>query len=89
MEFVDSIEAPKTIPCGFSSDGAIVLQLITAEEDKRTPPKYGDFLEKHIQKASRVHIQNAGHIAPMEKPDEVNKAMREFLNNVGPLKSAI
>ena len=177
VEFIESIEAPKPVPCGFSFGGAIVLQLlldyhrrfqtgilvdtgaklkvlpaffdqiendyagfveticnyaasdksapeviqpfredmqtcrpsvtyadyvacdgfdviehlseiqvpvlvVTAEDDKLTPPKYGDFLEKHIQKAFRANIKKAGHIAPMEKPDEVNKAIFEFLNKV-------
>lgn len=57
--------------------------VVTAEDDQVTPPKYGDFMEKSIAKASRIHIQQAGHIATMEKPDEVNKAIVEFLDGAG------
>jgi pimeloyl-ACP methyl ester carboxylesterase len=58
---------------------AVPVLVITAEDDKLTPPKYGDFLEKNIKHASRTHLMDAGHIVPMEKPDEVNAAMLEFL----------
>lgn len=57
--------------------------VVTAEDDQVTPPKYGDFLEKAISKASRIHLIDAGHIVPMEKPEEVNKAIIEFLERTG------
>jgi pimeloyl-ACP methyl ester carboxylesterase len=69
MERLPSIQAP--------------VLVITSEEDKLTPPKYGIFLEETIPSASRVHIQDAGHLAPAEKPDEVNRAILDFLGNAG------
>ena len=57
--------------------------VVTAEEDKLTPPKFGEFLEKQIKNASRVHILDAGHIVPLEKPDEVNKTIMQFLDQTG------
>lgn len=57
--------------------------VVTAEDDQMTPPKYGDFMEKSLAKASRIHIKEAGHIAAMEKPDEINKAIVEFLDGAG------
>jgi len=66
MDEVASIEAP--------------VLVINAEEDQLTPPKYGDFLEKQLQKVHRVHISEAGHLVPMEKPDQVNRAILEFLD---------
>jgi pimeloyl-ACP methyl ester carboxylesterase len=57
--------------------------VVTAEDDLVTPPKYGDFLETSIAKASRVHILEAGHIVTMEKPEEVNRAITEFLDRTG------
>jgi len=69
MERLPSIEVP--------------VLVITSEEDKLTPPKYGVFLEEKIKRASRVHIQDAGHLAPAEKPDEVNTAIAAFLDRTG------
>jgi pimeloyl-ACP methyl ester carboxylesterase len=65
--------------------GSITLPVlvVTAENDQVTPPKYGEFLETSIAKASRVHIMEAGHILPIEKPEEVNRAIVEFLDRTG------
>jgi len=58
----------------------VPVLVINAEDDRLTPPKYGDFLERQIPNTYRVHISEAGHLAPIEKPDEVNRAIREFLD---------
>ena len=63
---------------GLSSIKVPVL-IITSEDDKLTPAKYGEFLEENIQKAQRVHLMDAGHIVSVERPDEVNKAIQTFL----------
>ena len=69
MERLPSIEAP--------------VLVITSEEDKLTPPKYGIFLEEKIRNASRVHIRDAGHLVPAEKPEELNQAILAFLDRTG------
>jgi pimeloyl-ACP methyl ester carboxylesterase len=61
----------------------VPVLIISAEDDKLTPPKYGEFLESGIPDATRAHIMEAGHIAPMEKPKEVNRAIIEFLDRHG------
>jgi pimeloyl-ACP methyl ester carboxylesterase len=58
----------------------VPVLVITAEEDRLTPTKYGIFLEEKIAKASRVHIQDAGHLVPAEKPEEINMAIEDFLD---------
>jgi pimeloyl-ACP methyl ester carboxylesterase len=62
---------------------AVPVLVITAEDDQLTPPKYGDFLEKNIKHAVRIHLMDGGHIVPMEKPADVNAAMLEFLEREG------
>lgn len=56
--------------------------VVTAEEDKLTPPKFGEFIEKRIRTASRVHIADAGHLVPMEKPEETNQAILRFIDEI-------
>jgi pimeloyl-ACP methyl ester carboxylesterase len=58
----------------------VPVMVISAQSDKLTPPKYADFLESAIPNTTRAHILDAGHIAPMEKPQEVNQAIIEFLD---------
>ena len=58
--------------------------VITGEEDRLTPPEFGEVLEKGIGTASRVHITGAGHLVPMEKPDESSQAILKFLGVTEP-----
>jgi pimeloyl-ACP methyl ester carboxylesterase len=53
--------------------------VLSAEHDLSTPPKYGYWLAEHIINAEHVHITNAGHFSPLEKADEINEAIRQFL----------
>jgi len=62
---------------------SVPVLVISAEDDKLTPAEYARFLEDGIPNAARKHIHDAGHIAPMEKPQEVNQAMIDFLDHYG------
>jgi len=53
--------------------------IVSAEDDRLTPPKYSDYLEKHIRGSRRVHIQDAGHLVPIEKPAALNQALTAFI----------
>jgi pimeloyl-ACP methyl ester carboxylesterase len=56
--------------------------IISGEDDKLTPPKYGQFLERRIKNAERVHLMDAAHLSPLEKPAEVNQAITDFLTRL-------
>jgi pimeloyl-ACP methyl ester carboxylesterase len=58
----------------------VPVLVVSAEEDKLTPPKYADFLESAIPHTVRSNISGAGHIAPLEKPQALNKAIIDFLD---------
>lgn len=53
--------------------------VVSAEDDQLTPTKYGEFLKNNLPEASGAHIMDAGHILPMEKPEEFNEAIKNFL----------
>lgn len=57
----------------------VPVLVLTANDDNITPFKYGTFLEKNIQNAKLVNIEDAGHLSPIEKPHKVNKAIHDFL----------
>ena len=59
---------------------AAPVLVITGKEDRLTPPEFGEFLESRIQSASRIDIADAGHLVPMEKPEETNQAIMGFLD---------
>jgi len=57
--------------------------VVTGEDDLLTPPKFGQYLADKIKGALRAHIKDAGHLAPIEKPEGVNRAILEFLERAG------
>ena len=57
----------------------VPVLVVSADDDRLTPPKYSDFLEKNIPRTSRAHIRDAGHLAPLEQPAHMNAAITGFL----------
>jgi len=47
------------------------------------PPGQSEEMHKGIRGSTISMIAGAGHIAPMEKPHEVSKAIRQFLVMLG------
>ncbi|MFO7708330.1 MAG: alpha/beta fold hydrolase [Desulfobacterales bacterium] len=62
---------------------SVPVLVVSAEDDQLTPPKYAEFLAQRIASATRAHIPEAGHFAPIEKPLEVNAAISRFLDANG------
>lgn len=56
--------------------------VFSASEDRLTPPKYSDYLEKNIPGAVRAKVKGAGHMVPVEKPAAVTSAIVDFLDGL-------
>jgi pimeloyl-ACP methyl ester carboxylesterase len=56
--------------------------VICAADDQLTPPKYAQFLRDRIAGARLALIPGAGHYVQLERPEEINAALREFLTTV-------
>jgi pimeloyl-ACP methyl ester carboxylesterase len=65
MDRVGNIRAPILVVCG--------------SDDLLTPPKYAHFLAEKITGARVEIIDGAGHMVMIEKPDEFNRSVMEFL----------
>jgi 3-oxoadipate enol-lactonase len=57
--------------------------IIAGEMDVLVPPGQAEEMHKGIRGSTVSMIAGAGHIAPMEKPHEVSKAIRHFLAALG------
>jgi len=68
MDKIYQIKTPTLVICG--------------SEDEMTPVKYSQYLATKIDGARLVIIEGGTHLAFMEKPDEVNQAIEEFLENL-------
>jgi len=60
--------------------------VLTAEEDKLSPKKYGEFIADNIKGSVHVNIFNAGHFSPVEQPEKVNEAILNFIMSYCPVK---
>ncbi len=56
--------------------------VLTATDDVLTPAKYGRHMGEKIVGATIHSIEEAGHLSPLEKPDQVNRAIRHFLQQL-------
>lgn len=54
--------------------------IIVGEQDAITPPAMAQAMHENIPRSQLVTIPGAGHVSSMEKPDEVTRAIREFLD---------
>ncbi len=70
MDRLDSINVP--------------VLIITGRDDKLTPAKYGIYLNDNISDSRIVNIIDCGHLSPLEKPEEVNPAIRKFIGEIDP-----
>jgi 3-oxoadipate enol-lactonase len=56
--------------------------VVVGDEDTNTPVKYGEYLQHNISGAELAIITEAGHLTLLEKPEEVNRIIRDFLQHV-------
>jgi pimeloyl-ACP methyl ester carboxylesterase len=68
-------------PTAFESLSSIQLPVLVIEGDKDLPfiSVASEYLEKNIAGAKRVVIKDVAHMLNMEKPQELNKIMLDFL----------
>jgi pimeloyl-ACP methyl ester carboxylesterase len=56
--------------------------LICGEEDKLTPPDVMQSMDDKIKNSKMIVIEGAGHIAPVERPEIINKEILKFLSGL-------
>ena len=60
--------------------------ILCGSKDVMTPVKYSRYLSEKISGARLVIVTGATHDVSLEKPDEVNKAIEEFLKSLNRVK---
>lgn len=56
--------------------------IMVGDQDKATVPAKSEFIHRNIPQSILVYIINAGHSSSIEEPEQVNKAMDDFLKNL-------
>jgi 3-oxoadipate enol-lactonase len=65
---------------GMLASVAMPVLIVVGEQDAITPPAVAEAMKKEMPHARVAVIPGAAHMAVMEKGDEVNRAMRQFLD---------
>jgi pimeloyl-ACP methyl ester carboxylesterase len=68
MGHVAEVRAPTLIICG--------------RQDRMTPVKYSEFLASKVPGAQIVLIEGAGHYVMLERPEQVNRALVDWVRTV-------
>jgi pimeloyl-ACP methyl ester carboxylesterase len=55
---------------------------LVGAQDRRTPPKYSEYLHSNIKGSCLEVVEAAGHMLPLEQPEEYNRRLSEFLSAV-------
>ena len=55
-----------------------VLALV-GEDDVLTPPRHAEQIARHAKRGQLVVLENAGHAAPIERPQDVARIIHNFL----------
>lgn len=58
---------------------SIPALMIAGTSDSLTPPKYAEYLAAQIPQSELLILEGAGHVLPMERADEVSRAICTFL----------
>lgn len=58
----------------------VPTRVICGSEDKMTPLKLSEYLVDNLPNASLSLVEGAGHMVMLEKPEEVSKDIRAFLD---------
>ncbi|MCZ6484656.1 MAG: alpha/beta hydrolase [Acidobacteria bacterium] len=56
--------------------------ILCGDEDHITPARYSKRLQQEIPGSTLMLVQKAGHMLPLESPDRVNTAIRDFIRKV-------
>ncbi len=56
--------------------------IVVGRYDKLTPLKYSQFLNEKIKNSELYVVDNAGHMVMLEKPEEFNKILKNFIERL-------
>ena len=62
----------------------VPVLVVAGEDDGLIPPSESDAMVEALPNARLVRIPGAGHLVPLERPDELAAALRSFLAEVPP-----
>ncbi|HJS00153.1 MAG TPA: alpha/beta fold hydrolase [Flavobacterium sp.] len=74
--------AERSDSCSILKDIKIPTLIICGKDDITTPLAQSELMYKQIKGSSLKIIDNAAHVSNLEQPDEFNKHLQDFLDNL-------
>ena len=68
----------------FLEDVLVPTLILVGSEDQLTPPKEAETLRREIRGSRLEVIENASHLSNVERPEEFNRALKTFLDELQP-----
>jgi pimeloyl-ACP methyl ester carboxylesterase len=65
--------------CSLLSTTNLPVLIVVGNDDSITPPEIARQMHEKIPDSDMYIIENAGHLSPMEQPDEFNRILKPFL----------
>ena len=56
--------------------------VVSGKEDHTLPPIHSQRIAEHLPGARHVEISGAAHLVPLERPDEANSLILDFLKQL-------
>ncbi len=67
--------------CSLLSTTNLPVLIIVGADDKLTPPEIARHMDEKIPDSDMFIIENAGHLSPLEQPEEFNGLLNTFLTD--------
>jgi pimeloyl-ACP methyl ester carboxylesterase len=61
----------------------IPVLVLVGDKDVLTPPEHSEAIAEALPEAAHVVVPDSGHMVILERPDEVNRQLRELIRRAG------
>jgi pimeloyl-ACP methyl ester carboxylesterase len=87
-EFVDAVSLMQRTQPSYSADDLarirVPVRIVQAEHDEFIRPDHAAYLAKRLPNATLSILPGVSHFAPLQRPEQFNAAVRDFLAAIGP-----
>jgi pimeloyl-ACP methyl ester carboxylesterase len=87
-EFVDAVSLMQRTQPNYSADDlariSVPVRIVQAERDEFIKPDHAAYLAKTLPNATLSFLPGVSHFAPLQRPEQFNAAVRDFLTTIRP-----
>ena len=85
-DFVEAVSLMQQTQPNYAADDlakiTVPVAIVQSEHDEFIKPEHAEYLAKSIPNAQMIVLNGVSHFAPLQRPDQFNAAMLEFVDKV-------